>query len=773
MANTFFAHSTQREDKADWEELPAHLRGVARTAAGFAAKFDAADWGDAAGLLHDLGKYSLPFQGRLGGEAGRVDHSTAGALEAEARWGRPGKLIAFCVAGHHAGLADGDGDDGKLTSLADRLAHAHAHPRDGGIHRLDPVWQDEIALPTDLPIPPLKRRHGDRVGFQLAFFTRMLFSCLVDADYLETERYYDGIAGTQSPRSDGPPLADLRAKLDAALEAMARAAAPGPVNAQRARILAHVRGKAQETPGLFSLTVPTGGGKTLTSLAFALDHAIKHGLDRVIYVIPFTSIVEQTAESFRRVLGDDAVLEHHSAFDDSEVLDRHRRRGTGSERGPAALEKLRLAMENWNAPVVVTTAVQFFESLFANRPSRCRKLHNIARSVVILDEAQTLPPNLLRPCVAAIDELALNYRTSVVLCTATQPALAESADADRSFEGGLRDVRELAPDPPALYRALRRVTVEHVGLLDDAALAERLTAATQALCIVNNRAHARALYDAIAGAEGARHLTTLMYPAHRSKVLAEIKADLAAGRPCRLTATSLIEAGVNVDFPVVYRAAAGIESIAQAAGRCNREGRHRAEDSRVVVFEAQGWNAPPELDQFAATAKNVLRQFDDPLSLDAVEAYFREMYWLKGEAALDDPCPDAKCRRLADGILAACRNSASTLGFPFETIAAAFRMIRNGMVPIIVPDGDIAKGLLRDLENVERPGAIARKLQRFTVSVPPSACARLVAAGAVRPVRPDRFGEQFMQLENMDLYHPSVGLRSDDPTFRDIYDLMM
>ena len=764
MANTFFAHSTQREDKADWEELPAHLRGVARTAAGFAAKFDAADWGDAAGLLHDLGKYSLPFQGRLGGEAGRVDHSTAGALEAEARCGEFGKLIAFCVAGHHAGLADGDGDDGKLTNLTDRLAHARDDVRDGGIHPLDPAWQEEIALPARFTSLPLQPRHGDRTGFQLAFFTRMLFSCLVDADYLETERYYDGIAGTQSHRGDGPPLADLRAKLDAALEAKTRAAAPGPVNAQRARILAHVRGKAQETPGLFSLTVPTGGGKTLTSLAFALDHAIKHGLDRVIYVIPFTSIVEQTAETFRRALGDDAVLEHHSAFDDSEVLDRYR--GGADEPGPAAQEKLRLAMENWNAPVVVTTAVQFFESLFANRPSRCRKLHNIARSVVILDEAQTLPPNLLRPCVAAIDELALNYRTSVVLCTATQPALAETADAKRSFKGGLRDVRELAPDPPALYRALRRVTVKHAGPLDDAALAERLTTATQALCIVNNRAHARALYDAIAGAEGARHLTTLMYPAHRSEVLAEIKADLAAGKPCRLVASALIDAGVDVDFPIVYRAAAGIESIAQAAGRCNREGRHRAEDSRVVVFEAQGWNAPPEIKQFAAVAADVARRFDDPLSLDAVEAYFRETYWLWGEAALDNPCPDTKCRRLAKGILAACRDSASRLGFPFETIAAAFRMIRDGMVPIIVPKEDVARDLLRDLENVERPGAIARKLQRYTVSLHPLELAALLAVGAARPVRPDRFGNQFVRLENTDIYDPNVGLRSEDPVFR-------
>lgn len=401
----------------------------------------------------------------------------------------------------------------------------------------------------------------------------MLFSCLVDADFLDTEAFYDGSEGRSLLRdAPVPTLAALREQLDGYLE---RFKADTNVNQIRAGILRHVRQQSEHAPGLFSLTVPTGGGKTLASLAFALDHAIRHGLRRVIFVIPFTSIVEQNAAVFRAALGplgEAAVLEHHSAFaapkSSRDEPDRYQ-----------AQEKLKLAMENWDAPIVVTTAVQFFESLFAARPSQCRKLHNITGSVVILDEAQTLPLKLLRPAVAAIDELARNYRSSIVLCTATQPALNAP-----DFKGGLADVRELAPEPPALFRRLDRVRVRHIGTLDDAALTALLREREQVLCIVNNRRHARAVYQSLADLPGARHLTTLMCAKHRSEVLAEIRGMLRRGEPCRLAATSLIEAGVDVSFPRVFRAEAGLDSVAQAAGRCNRNGEWAVEDSEVLIF---------------------------------------------------------------------------------------------------------------------------------------------------------------------------------------------
>lgn len=360
--------------------------------------FGAAELGALAGLLHDLGKYTLPFQERLRGNPMRVDHSTWGARIAQQRLGTMGQLLAYGIAGHHAGLANGQGE-GERTTLTDRLATQD-------LPALDAAWEKDVALPEKLGPPADFKPYGesrqqgkDRQPFQLAFLSRMLFSCLVDADFIDTERFYLQAQGGPDHRGAGPAhpsLAALREQLDAYL---GQFEADSDVNRLRADILRQVRQGAERESGLFSLTVPTGGGKTLASLAFALDHAIRHGLRRVIFVIPFTSIVEQNAAVFRKALGplgDAAVLEHHSAF-----IERQPPRDDPEKYQSA--KKLHLAMENWDAPIVVTTAVQFFESLFAARPSQCRKLHNIAGSVVVLDEAQTMPLKLLKPCVATID----------------------------------------------------------------------------------------------------------------------------------------------------------------------------------------------------------------------------------------------------------------------------------------------------------------------------------------------------------------------------------
>ncbi|MGE3149239.1 MAG: CRISPR-associated helicase Cas3' [Pseudorhodoplanes sp.] len=753
----FFAHSSSNQDRSDWQSLAEHLEAVADHAAENAKKFGADEWGRMAGLLHDIGKYSREFQiERLEKKDGRrVDHSSAGARIAAERYGRPGRLLAFCLAGHHAGLANGSSGGGNsITALTDRLENAD-------IPELDPSWEDGISLPDALQPPAWKSRqdkHGpDRGGFQAAFFTRMLFSCLIDADRRDTAAFYERLDSI-APAGESHSLQELRSKLDAHLLSLAAKAADKPdpgrraVNAHRAEILAHVRAKATERPGLFSLTVPTGGGKTLTSLAFALDHAIKHGLDRVIYVIPFTSIIEQTANVFRDALGDldSAVLEHHSALD----WEKATRRAEDADRRDGERE-LRLAMESWDKPIVVTTAVQFFESLFSNRTTKCRKLHNIARSVVILDEAQKLPLNLLRPCVAALDELSRNYRSSIVLCTATQPAIVEDEKLpEGGFKSGLQDVRELAPEPKQLYKAFSRVTVEHAGTLDDAALTERLKAEHQVLCVVNSRAHARVLYDAIESEGGARHLTTLMCAKHRSEVLEEIKQDLKDQKPCRLVATSLVEAGVDVDFPTVYRAEAGIDSIAQAAGRCNREGKRKPEDSKVIVFETLDHKGPSELKQFASIGRNIARRHkDDMLSLEAVEAYFRDLYWLKeqgNQSELD------KCR-----IIERFHERARTLDFEFESIARDFRMIESRMVPVIIPWDETAKKALRNLEHADRVGGIARRLQPYLAQVKEEDRKALIASGAAYAVRQGDFGEQFVRLRERDpeIYDPAVGLR--------------
>ncbi|WP_399679939.1 CRISPR-associated helicase Cas3' [Xenophilus sp.] len=745
-ATTYFAHSLPGEDERFWQPLPAHLLNVGAAAGAFASVFDAQMLATVQGWLHDLGKYTLPFQERLRGSPLRVDHSTHGArIIAQQRFGLAGQLLAYGIAGHHAGLANGQGE-GERTALADRL-------RSADLPVLDPVWERDIALPDKLGLPSGFKFYGetrqqakDRQPFQLAFLTRMLFSCLVDADFIDTERFYRQAENEPDHRSSGPPassLGALRSQLDSHL---GQFKADSEVNRLRSDILRHVRQQAARDPGLFSLTVPTGGGKTLASLAFALDHAIAHGLRRVIFVIPFTSIVEQNAAVFRQALGplgEAAVLEHHSAFvqadpprDDPERYQ--------------SLEKLKLAMENWDAPIVVTTAVQFFESLFAAKPSQCRKLHNIAGSVVVLDEAQTMPLKLLRPCVAAIDELARNYRSSVVLCTATQPALEAPA-----FEGGLTDVRELTHEPTQLFRQLERVRVRHIGTLSDEALAEHMRSREQVLCIVNNRRHARAVYQAMADLPGARHLTTLMCAKHRSKVLAEVRQMLKEGLPCRLVSTSLIEAGVDVDFPTVLRAEAGLDSIAQAAGRCNREGRRALNASDVLVFatENEDWAPPPELKQYAQAAREVLRQCeDDPLSPEAIERYFSLLYWQKGSERLDEP-----------NLMGQLRDSRPD-SLPMETLAAKFRMIDSVQMPVIVPYDDDAKKAIDALTYAQGCAGLARKLQPYLVQLPRQGFDALYKAGAVIPVTPEKWGDQFMVLAHEGLYDPHFGLSWDDPT---------
>jgi CRISPR-associated endonuclease/helicase Cas3 len=688
-----------------------------------------------------LGKYTEPFQQRLHGSPVRVDHSTHGARIALKRYGLPGQLLAYGIAGHHAGLANGKGE-GERSPLAERLA-AQLPP-------LHPAWQEDIALPAKLDLPlkhygDNRQQTRDRQPFQLAFLARMLFSCLVDADFIDTERFYQRAEGSADLRGAGgppPSLGALRAQLDSYL---GQFTAHSEVNRLRAGVLRHVRKQAESAPGLFSLTVPTGGGKTLASLAFALDHALRHDLRRVIFVIPFTSIVEQNAAVFRRALGplgDAAVLEHHSAYVEQPPP-------RNDPEKYQSFHKLRLAMENWDAPIVVTTAVQFFESLFASKPSQCRKLHNIAGSVVILDEAQTMPLKLLRPCVAAIDELARNYRASVVLCTATQPALEAPA-----FEGGLSGVRELAPEPARLFQQLERVRVRHAGAWSDERLAEEMRSREQVLCIVNNRRHARAVYQAMADLPGARHLTTLMCARHRSAVLAEVRQILKNGEPCRLVSTSLVEAGVDVDFPTVLRAEAGLDSIAQAAGRCNREGRRALADSEVLVFATvnEDWAPPSDLRQYAQAAREVLRQYQgDPLSPEAIRRYFSLLYWQKGSQQLD--LPDLM------GLLKDSRPES----LPLETLATKFRMIDNMQMPVIVPYDDQARKALRALEHAEGSVGLARKLQPYLVQLPRQGFDALYKAGAVMPVAPQKWGEQFMVLAHEGLYDPRYGLNWDHP----------
>lgn len=735
----YYAHSGKLEDLSDGQTLLAHLSKVSEIAEQNAQWFGARELAKYAGLLHDLGKYCPEFRKRLQGGKIRVDHATAGAQVAAERWQLMGKLLAYCIAGHHTGLANGIDEGQQRSNLNDRLKLKPGKD----IPHLDPVWQQEIKLPEQVSLPELKR-HKIWPGFQSAFLTRMIFSCLVDADRKDTNSYYLRLEGKENAEQGYPTLPALRKQLNATLEKKQQALAlpPEEINILRQHILDHSRKQAELPPGLFSLTVPTGGGKTYTSMAFALDHAIAHQLRRIVYVIPFTSIIEQNAKVFREAFGDlaDAVIEHHSAFDDTKLPNDNAR------------DTLKRAMESWDAPVIVTTAVQFFESLFADRPSQCRKLHNIAGSVIILDEAQTLPLKLLRPIMAAIDELALNYRCSIVLCTATQPALKKADD----FINGFENVREIAPNPLELFTQLERVRIKNIGEQTDEQLIAHLQEKEQVLIIVNNRRHARSLYESMKKLklDGATHLTTLMCAKHRSQILEKVREDLLQGKSCRLVSTSLIEAGVDVDFPRVLRAEAGLDSIAQAAGRCNREGKRALKDSEVLVFQSPDWRAPTELEQLAGNMREVMRNHSgNLLSPGALTSYFNAVYWSKGEEL------DKK------RILATHNDHCRHLSFPFQNIARDFRMIETRLKPVIIEFDGKAEKLVRDLEFAENVGAIARQLQVYLVQMPENGFRELLKVGAIKLIKPEKFGDQFWRLTDTDLYDREAGLSWDNPVF--------
>ena len=748
----FFAHSGRAGDRRDWEPLPRHLIDVARLAEHFAAAFGLGELARITGLLHDLGKYNPLFQLRLSGSTTPVDHSTAGAALVRTLLDGPDRvfaeLAAYAIAGHHAGLPDRRGTSG----LAERLAGFDEAS-------LSPSWRSEIDLSLRFSRPAFSwQPTAPALAFQLAMAGRMLFSALVDADFKATESYYARLDGRQ-PDRQWPALADRLDGLAAALDA--RLAELGsrhsPVAALRRDVLAHVRAQAHRSPGLFTLTVPTGGGKTLTSLAFALDHARLHGQRRIIYAIPFTAIIDQTARQFRDLFGADIVLEHHSAVD--------RSADAPDDDETTGRAKLKLAMEDWAAPLVVTTNVQLFESLFAARTAAARKLHNIAGSVIILEEAQTLPPRLLLPILRSIETLARDYGCTIVLCTATQPALDR-----RNLADGLElENRELAPDPPALARKLRRVTLREAGPLADETLAAELDASPQGLVIVNSRKHALALYETCrtAGMDGLVHLSTRMCAAHRKPMLDDIRERLKTDRPCRVISTSLIEAGVDVDFPRVWRADTGLDSIAQAAGRCNREGGRPVAESIVTVFSAPEQPMPRELRPLLDARQRMQREHaDDLFAPAAMTRYFEELYWSIGRERLD---------RGSDGqpILAGFALDNGGTEFAYRTVAANFRMIESGMVPVVVPFDDTARAAIARLgvPNLSS-GRLARELQPYLVQIPPQARNRLISAGRAGVAAPNLRADQFVVLTDLALYRNDTGLIWDDPDYLGVEELV-
>lgn len=722
---SFYAHTDPEnphklpEDGGRWQELKEHLEGTATLAGKYASAFGAAEWGYIAGLLHDLGKYSKEFQDKLRASVdahieqySHVDHSTFGAQQINKQWKNgEGKALAYCIAGHHAGLPDGNSnaDSCLVKRLNKSLPYRFNCPNSILEH-------DKPSLPFN----PEIIRHG----FDISMFIRMLYSCLVDADFLDTEKH---MASDKSLLRDGASnsLIELNHKLHRYLEQLKKGTQQTSVNRLRSQILNECLVSAEQEPGLFSLTVPTGGGKTLSSMAFALKHAIQQGFQRIIYVIPYTSIIEQNAAVFREILGDNNVLEHHSNFEPNE--EDHR---------------TRLASENWDAPIVVTTNVQFFESLFSSRSSRCRKLHNIARSVVILDEVQSLPDHLLLPCIELLRELSFHYQTSIVLCSATQPAIQKRHD----FQDGLDNVREIISDPIQLQSQMKRVAVKHLHQQTDEQIVQMIGSFEQVLCVVNTKKHARNLYQKLRGKEGVFHLSTLMAPIHRSRKFQEIRNCLQDNKPCRVISTQLIEAGVDIDFPVVFRSLSGLDSIAQAAGRCNREG--RLDTGQVFIFEPEEGLPPGYFRHTAQTAESVIRRFpDDMLSLEAIEAYFKDYYWLKGNKQLDEK-----------GILEMIQNGLSKCDFPFKQIAEMFKLIEQDTKSVIIPLDNEALEIIESIRYAKNLRSYSRKLQKYTVQIHPRYWDTLMNLGYLEIVQ-----EIFPVLTYPHLYDDETGLNIYEP----------
>ncbi len=682
-----------------------HLNGTAKLCSEFASAFGAEQYGLLAGMAHDIGKYSDAFQRRLSGGP-KVDHSSAGALECAAV-GQ--ELVGLCVAGHHGGLPDyGSNTDleGDNTFVG-RIKRAI--PTRG---RAYPGWTGPL---PEAPPPPTFQ-DGE---FAQSLWTRMLYSCLVDADFLDTEYF---MKNGEIERGGYDGIETLWERLTAYTDKWRNAETE--LNRIRNKIRSDCIRAGDEKTGLFSLTVPTGGGKTVSSLAFALSHARKHGLRRVIYVIPFTSIIEQNTQVFREILGDNNVVEHHS-----EAVSSYAEDLTDNQKRAA------LAAENWDAPVIVTTAVQFFESLYANKPSKCRKLHNIARSVVIFDEAQSIPIGHLLPCMAVIGTLVRHFGVSAVLCSATQPFVT---DLLQKYAPGV-PVREICGDVDEVFKKLERVRYRAIGMRTPSELAENLRECSQALCVVNARKTAKELYGLLPQ-YGRFHLSTLMTPTDRRTTLEEIRERLKCGLCCRVVSTSLIEAGVDIDFPFVYREMTGLDSVVQAAGRCNREGKRAVQNSIVTVFELDN-KIPPMLKLNIGAAKEAIAGGPEIGGKETVDRYFRSYRSLIGQENIDKT---SAIKHLCSGI-SGCR-------LPFRTVAEQFRLIDQNTKTVYIPTAESTE-LIERIKNGTADRAVYRKAGRYSVNVYENHYNDLIKTGDIEEIGPET-----AVLVNNDLYNRETGL---------------
>jgi CRISPR-associated endonuclease/helicase Cas3 len=680
-----FAAHTPPKDSDRWHGLQKHLSKVAVKAQTYANKFDAGILGYYAGLWHDLGKYNPKFQQYLeqceaasGSEnpepRNRVPHAIYGAKLAAEKF----EPLAPLIFGHHGGLP-------QQTHMNNRIAEV-----DSTVQQT--VLQNAASESIDLEITPVALQQlmalaPEPYAFELLL--RLLFSCLIDADHLDTESHFD--PETSAQRGSQVTAIDLWKILQTAQEELLIQADNTPVNQVRSQVYQACIHAASLEPGVFRLAVPTGGGKTRSGLAFALAHAMRHGLDRVIIAVPYTSIIEQTVEVYRGIFGQNAVLEHHSAVKPDE----------GNEEDARSHQaQARLATQNWDAPLIVTTTVQLFESLFANR-TRCRKLHNVVKSVIVLDEVQTLPISLLGPILSVLKELCRQYQVSVVLCTATQPALEGKTPYLEGFAAGV--VQDIVPKAMAKEHFSTLSRVQYAVPKDEwtwVDVAQQVQQHDQALVILNTRKDALAALDELANSDADHifHLSTLLCGQHRREVLQQVRDRLANNQSCLLISTQVVEAGVDLDFPVVYRAIGPLDRIVQAAGRCNREGR-RPQKGQVIVFRPQEGKMPNGEYRKAFEETSILLSrenldWDDPTIF---ETYFRRLY----QGLNTDAREVQKYREV----------------FDFPEVATRFKLIPDDTMPVVIEYDDRARNLIHQIRRYGLRFRDLKALQPYLVNL--------------------------------------------------------
>lgn len=730
MSNTEqIAHVRALEDGSyETQPLLDHLHGVAEMAQSYAERItdypELGEIGYLLGLLHDLGKYQAGFQRYIRQQSGldptlngwRTPHSPAGARYAYDLKHVGGnqlllKILSLCIGAHHRGLYDDSEWRGQVVEPRD-TERAVADL----VRGLQPEASqlEELLHKASLDKVATVWNELDEDDYQL--LVRMLFSCLVDADFLDTERFMtpDKSLVRQNAKAS---LKQMRAQLEEYVSHFNR---EGRINEARAAFLDQCRNHGRTAKRkIYSLTLPTGAGKTVSSMMWALEHAIAKGCERIIYVIPYTSIITQTAQTFRDIFGADQVLEHHSDVDIK-------------ERPDEAMEYTKLMTENWDVPLIVTTNVQFFESLYAHRVSRCRKLHNICNSVVVFDEVQMFPPRLLNPILRVVESLHYAFRVEPLFCTATLPVFDEDILSDTNRIGHEfffleEPIQEVVPYDAKLFAPFDKVRYHWDPLrLSTEELAERLIEHESFLCIVNSRNDAARLYTALQAqeksGEGLIHLSRRMCSAHIQERIEEIRRRLKAGEPVRVVSTQLVEAGVDLDFPVVYRAMAGLDSVMQAAGRCNREGR-MAEPGEVYIFSlTDGTNALGEMSWAQGALEDLLNRLaqQGAPQREEIERYYKAFY-------NDVDCFDnKKDKEVSKRLWGEDNDRCEELRFDYETASGYFKYIEDQSTAIVVPYGDAGKAIIKKLQsNLPLTRQEYRQMNRLTVSLYEKDCLTL------------------------------------------------